>query len=169
MELRAKQITEICGISQKLLSAWIDRGFVRPGVRAKGSGTRHIFAETDALRIMLFKRLGEAGFPRDKAAGVAFKADKDPGIQMLFTAYRDFQRYDEGRRKAKTLLSRPARPAPVFLALVQHDEGSVGYPVVDFRGFGRLYDQLEKSEIAVIVNLSEIAARAWEIIKGLAA
>jgi hypothetical protein len=56
------------GIQRNLLAQWIMLGYIVPSVtRAKGLGTKNLFSRNDAYKIVLFRKLVEAGIQRKEA------------------------------------------------------------------------------------------------------
>jgi len=62
---------EVCkrlDIKKERFLEWVDRGYIKPHVRAKGRGTKNLFRLSDIYLISLFRHLLECGFSRKCAA-----------------------------------------------------------------------------------------------------
>jgi len=68
----ASTVRRLTGLSQNLLTQWIDRGFIKASTPASGSGTRNKFNVHDIYKIELFKLLNQVGFTRSTASKIAF-------------------------------------------------------------------------------------------------
>jgi len=64
------------GIKRERLRVWIDEGWVRPYIRARGPGTKNYFTIADIIHIKTFEFLVECGLHRRLAA----RANRVKGI-----------------------------------------------------------------------------------------
>jgi len=71
--LSIADLTRTLGLKRVTVQDWIDRGFIKPTIRAKGQGTLHIFDFRAVFEIIVFKELLSIGIKRKKAT--AFLAE----------------------------------------------------------------------------------------------
>jgi hypothetical protein len=63
------QIAKLLGIERERLRVWVDKGYIEPSIqKAKGQGTKSLFARLDIYAVALFRMLVEKGFTRDFAS-----------------------------------------------------------------------------------------------------
>jgi hypothetical protein len=62
------EIVKALKIGRERLRDWMNRGYVKPSVEAKGQGTKAVFTRQDVYKVALFKLLVESGFKRGRAA-----------------------------------------------------------------------------------------------------
>ena len=67
-EYSTLEIVKALGLTRERLQDWMNRGFVKPSIEAKGQGTKAIFTHQDVYKIDLFRLLLEKGFKRNQAA-----------------------------------------------------------------------------------------------------
>ena len=65
-----KDIKKILGIKQTRLHAWVERGYIKPSIKGKGSGTQNIYTLNDLFKIAYFQGLVEFGMSRASAAKI---------------------------------------------------------------------------------------------------
>lgn len=66
LEFKAKEVTEITGVSRERLQQWLTREYIVPSIQiADGAGTRNIYSVADLCTIEVFKKLVESGWSRE--------------------------------------------------------------------------------------------------------
>jgi hypothetical protein len=81
MEYEANTVRKVVDISQKQLSQWQDRQFIKPSTPAEGQGTRNRYSFVNICQVMLFKRLNEWGLNRKRSSAIAFDERTAEAIQ----------------------------------------------------------------------------------------
>ena len=76
MDFYTSKVTRIASVKRNTLQQWMDRRFIKPSIQeAAGSGSRNIFSEVDLHKIIIFRKLIEAGLAR-KVAAKCINADR---------------------------------------------------------------------------------------------
>jgi hypothetical protein len=70
------QVLEIFGIKSGRFRQWIDLGYIRPDIKASGSGSTHYFEEYKLYIIGLFKNLVGLGLNRYISSWLAHSFDR---------------------------------------------------------------------------------------------
>ncbi len=108
MDYRANTVRKVVDISQKQLSQWQDRQFIKPSTPAEGQGTRNKYSFVNICQVMLFKRLNEWGLNRKTSSKLAFDERTAAAIQRTVeTQYSDtepmlhlaYLKFFDGREK----------------------------------------------------------------------
>jgi DNA-binding transcriptional MerR regulator len=112
MEFYTSDVTRIAGVKRNTLQQWLDRHFIKPSIQeAEGSGSRNIFSEEDLHKIIVFKKLIEAGLAR-KVAAKCINADKFE--KVIQKGYDDF------------IHTAPAEKPVLFIAFMFPEAGQQG-------------------------------------------
>ncbi len=163
-------VVRAVGLSQKVLTQWIDRRLVVPSVRAQGKGTKHGFTLVDLVRIAVMEKLSRMGLPRENAAAVGFcspaieiGADLLSKIELVINSYREEVR-TASDNNVPILGRESARQ--VYLAIVpKHDvpgKVAIGFHITGWSDFAALYEQLELEDAAVVINLTRLIKRTMD-------
>lgn len=172
-EFFASIVIAVTGLSQNLLTQWLDRTHIRASTPASGSGTRNKFTIDDICRIELFKLLNESGFTRSMASRIAFAPLVDPANptgDLLHMCVCDWECYYKKTRPVSTILNgMQLRPKSYYIGYLRSDKGVSSYPLLTPGHFRDLYQYLdtEKSAICHVVNLSIIVEKVFEKIDKL--
>ena len=83
MEYKANTVRKVVDISQKQLSQWQDRQFIKPSTPAEGQVTRNRYSFVNICQVMLFKRLNEWGLNRKRSSKIAFGERTAVAIQRM--------------------------------------------------------------------------------------
>jgi len=75
--ISTNEVTTILGIKTERLRQWVKFGYIKPTVKASGSGTNTYYSKYDLFRIGFFKKLIDVGFKRWVASKFANKFSND--------------------------------------------------------------------------------------------
>jgi len=146
MRFFTSDVVRITNTKRNSLQAWLDRGFIKPSIQeAKGSGSRNVFSEIDLNKIILFKRLLEAGLARKVAANCINADNLERVIQ-------------EGNSSFTSLYSSTERESlfVAFLFPKADQEGSCTAQLVALEDFLDLEDDFVGVHCAFFLNLSDV-------------
>jgi DNA-binding transcriptional MerR regulator len=146
MEFYTSDVTRITGVKRNTLQQWMDRHFIKPSIQeAEGSGSRNIFSEVDIHKIILFKKLIEAGLAR-KVASQCINADR-------------FEKVIRKGRSAFISLASPDKKDNIFVAFFfpkADQQGSCTAELVEPEDFLDLDDDFVGVHCAFFFNFSDV-------------
>jgi len=146
IEFYTSDVTRITGIKRNTLQQWMDRRFIKPSIQeAAGSGSRNIFSEVDLHKIIVFKKLIEAGLARKVAA-------------KCINAY-NFERVIQKGHSSFTSLWSSTERESLFVAFLfpkEDQEGPCTAQLVALNDFLDLEDDFVGVHCAFFLNLSDV-------------
>jgi len=149
MDYKANTVRKVVDISQKQLSQWQDRQFIKPSTPAEGQGTRNRYSFVNICQVMLFKRLNEWGLNRKTSSKLAF----DEGVAVAIQRTVETQHSD-------------TEPM-LHLGYLRFHDGS---EKVAIWGLDKDFlEDLQRSDQAHIENLLELVISVKENLEGLEA
>ena len=92
------EIGKALDIPRERLRDWMDRGFIKPTIAAKGQGTKAVFTKSDVYCVALFMELLESGFSREVAASWISLLDKPRKPQKADAGVVNYILFREGPR-----------------------------------------------------------------------
>lgn len=164
-------VVKALGISQKVLTQWINRQLITPTRKARGPWDKNEFTLPGIIRIGIMKKLADAGFERPEAARIAFLPMDAPSGKAFSEVIDEVIKLCADTSGTTVLGTPPQHHA--FIAFFRDEEGNYRgstYSTVKGLWRGSAGAQLWKdlcSEPFETATIIDIAKLTWRVIEAL--
>ncbi len=144
-------VTKALGISQKLLTQWVDRKLIVPARQGRGHGSKTEYGLEDIIKIALFNELAKAGISRFQASAIVFPEAPSSGSLMLEAAISQLL------TPIPTLLGGTMKHDPYMMFFFQEADGSIhGFNAANRVEWNSVYSKIGSLRLLTVVNLTAI-------------
>ena len=157
---QARDVLRVVGVSQGLMTQWIERGHVIPTIPASGHGTRNKFDELCICQILLFKVLNEAGFKLNESSRLAFQIAIKGHFAWALRKIGDIEH--KSSKGELNWLSEEADLPQIIAVFSRNNDGEIETNlVINQEDFNMLFHKVRQSKITIMPNLTEIAEMVY--------